>query len=325
MIDISVAMNYSRTTINVILVAGVALALILAASFAGMYPIGQNLSVSAQTGNSTSSESETNSDEGEQAMQPMGPTIDPNKRRIVLSGTVSSIGDPADPSFNAVDLLPARMDGYIYSGTVTFAASKKVLVGVYQPYGITNSSMIDASFGEPFNFPVDEQNKVAISVIEPDYGTFAGPAATISFVGSGLTLATLDSSPFVVTYSITAYSWKTQVYNEVSSAMPGNVTSGPMPQNPVSINLGNLVDSEEFYAPSSLTIPAGETVTWTNEDFLQHTVTSGTGFADSETGMEFGSYLLSQGGAFEHTFENKGHYNYYCQVHPFMKGVVIVE
>lgn len=317
----------SKTTFNIILVVGVALALILAASLAGMNQLSQNLlSVSAQVGNSTSSDGEeTESPQDEQMMMPPGPTIDPSKRRIVLQGTVSSLGDPSDPSFNAVDLLPPRMDGFIYSGTVTFTASKKVLVGVYQPYRITNSSLIDPSYGEPFNFPVDEQNKIAISVLEPDYGTFAAPSATISFTGSGLTMATLDSSRFVVTYSIIAFTWKPQVYDEVSSAMPGNTTSAPPPQNPVSINLEATGVLEEAYSPSRLTIKAGDTVTWTNEDFVQHTVTSGTGFSDPENGKEFGSYLLSQGGTFEHTFENRGEYEYYCQVHPGMKGIVIVQ
>lgn len=319
------AMN-EKLTVSLILAAGVAVAVIVASPFLGTPQLAVNTAL-AQVTDSNATDQFQN-----QTMMPPGPIINLTNGTIVLRGTVSSLGDPFDPSFNAVDLLPPSMDGTIYSGTITFAASKRVLVGIYQPYEVTDSSMIDPTFGEPFNFPIDEENhKISISVIEPQYGEFAAPSATISFVGSGLTIATLDTQPFVITYAISASAWKPQVYNDVSSAtLSSNMTSEPEPEpeNPVSIVvnatiLGMLGD--QAYSPSPLTVRVGETVTWTNDDFAQHTVTSGTGISDPNTGDEFESYMLSQGGTFEHTFNEAGEFEYYCQIHPLMKGEVIVR
>ena len=272
--------------------------------------------------NESSSQNQTDT-----MMPPTGPIVNPSNGTIVLRGTVSSMSDPSDPTFNTVDLLPPNMDGYIYSGTLTFTSSKKVLVGIYEPYEVTNSSAINPSFGEPFNFPVDEQgHKIAISVITPQYGTFAGPAATIPFVGSGVTVATLDSEPFVITYAISATATKPQVYNEVSSAMLGNVTAPhTILQNQASIVEGAFELGNKAFSPNPLMIGVGEKVTWTNNDFMQHTVTSGTGFGDPASGDEFTSLLISPSGTFEHTFEHEGEFDYYCQIHPNMVGKVIVQ
>jgi len=312
----------AKLTVSLILAAGVAVAMLLASSLFGIPQVAENTALAQGTDSNTTEPFQN------QTMIPPGPIINPTNGTIILRGTVSSLGDPFDPSFNAVDLLPPSMDGTIYSGTITFAASKRVLVGIYQPYEVTNSSMIDPTFGEPFNFPIDEENhKISISVIEPQYGEFAAPSATISFVGSGLTIATLDTQPFVITYAISASAWKPQVYNDVSSAtLSSNITSEPEPEpeNPVSIVVNATILGDQAYSPSPLTVRVGETVTWTNDDFAQHTVTSGTGISDPNTGDEFESYMLSQGGTFEHTFNEAGEFEYYCQIHPSMKGEVIV-
>lgn len=312
-----------KLTVSLILAAGVAVAVLVASSFLGVPQLEQKTAV-AQVPETNTTEPFQN-----QTMVPPGPVINPINGTVVLAGTVSSFSDPFDPSFNTVDLLPPSMDGTMYSGTITFAASKRVLVGIYQPYEVTNSSLINPTFGEPFNFPIDEQNhKIAISVIEPQYGEFAAPSATIPFVGSGLTVATFDSQPFVITYAISASVWKPQVYNDVSSAtLSSNMTSEPEPEpeNPVSIVEGATTLGALAYSPSPLTVSVGESVTWVNDDFEQHTVTSGTGLSDPNTGDEFGSYLLSRGGTFEHMFDEAGEFEYYCQVHPAMKGEIIVR
>jgi plastocyanin len=70
-----------------------------------------------------------------------------------------------------------------------------------------------------------------------------------------------------------------------------------------------------FY-PQLLEVRAGTTVTWTNEDSAQHTVTFRTGMADSG--------LLSQGQTCQFTFSTLGTFAYYCRVHPHMVGTVRV-
>ncbi len=73
----------------------------------------------------------------------------------------------------------------------------------------------------------------------------------------------------------------------------------------------------EPYSPATLTISAGETVTWFNADTMIHTVTSGTGLFDSGE--------LRPGGRFSYTFTEPGTYSYFCIPHPWMQGTVVVQ
>lgn len=81
--------------------------------------------------------------------------------------------------------------------------------------------------------------------------------------------------------------------------------------------------SDECYIPSAVTVPVGTTVTWSNDDTVAHTVTSGSPEVGS-TGV-FDSSIFMVGTIFEHTFEESGTYDYYCIVHPWMVGTVSVN
>jgi len=85
---------------------------------------------------------------------------------------------------------------------------------------------------------------------------------------------------------------------------------------------GNLVldmniKSMKYEFPD-LTVAVGTTVTWTNADSVDHTVTS-------DTGIELDSEMLSNGDKFQHTFNEVGTFAYHCSVHPSMKGTVTVK
>jgi amicyanin len=81
---------------------------------------------------------------------------------------------------------------------------------------------------------------------------------------------------------------------------------------------GNTVTMKNLaFNPSTITIKAGENVTWTNEDSVSHTVKEVTGLFESST--------LVNGQSFTFTFTTTGTYNYTCTIHPSMKGKVIVE
>ena len=71
------------------------------------------------------------------------------------------------------------------------------------------------------------------------------------------------------------------------------------------------------YNPSPLTVARGTTVTWTNNDFTTHTVT--------EVSNKFDSGILAPSQTFKHTFDEPGIVKYYCTIHPFMSGQVIVK
>lgn len=75
---------------------------------------------------------------------------------------------------------------------------------------------------------------------------------------------------------------------------------------------------KEFkYGPPILSVPVGSTVTWVNHDEEPHTVTSATG--------AFSSAGLVNDDTFVQTFTKPGTYEYFCKVHPFMKGTVVVK
>lgn len=71
------------------------------------------------------------------------------------------------------------------------------------------------------------------------------------------------------------------------------------------------------FAPGTVTVKAGTTVTWTNQDQEPHTVTS-------VSGDELKSPALNTGQTFKHTFATPGHFEYLCTIHPFMTATVVV-
>ncbi|HVM02258.1 MAG TPA: plastocyanin/azurin family copper-binding protein [Acidimicrobiales bacterium] len=85
------------------------------------------------------------------------------------------------------------------------------------------------------------------------------------------------------------------------------------------------------FRPETLTVDAGATVTWRQEDAGAHTVTSGTveqGGA-GVTAMpddKFDSGEIATGDTFELTFDEPGTYPYFCEIHPAtMRGEVRVR
>ena len=77
------------------------------------------------------------------------------------------------------------------------------------------------------------------------------------------------------------------------------------------------------FIPSPVTIDIGATVTWENNDTAAHTSTAGSA-VDGPSGV-FDSSLIMAGSSFSHTFDSAGTYDYFCMVHPWMSGTVIVE
>jgi plastocyanin len=71
------------------------------------------------------------------------------------------------------------------------------------------------------------------------------------------------------------------------------------------------------FAPARLTVKAGTTVTWRNEDDIPHTVTASSRL--------FKSKALDTDDSFAFTFTAPGTYEYFCSLHPRMTGAVVVE
>jgi plastocyanin len=64
------------------------------------------------------------------------------------------------------------------------------------------------------------------------------------------------------------------------------------------------------------TVAVGAKVVWTNVDDAAHTVTA--------TDKSYDSGSKAKGQSFEHTYTSIGRYDYYCTIHPFMKGSITV-
>jgi len=88
-------------------------------------------------------------------------------------------------------------------------------------------------------------------------------------------------------------------------------------------------ESDKPFNPSPLSVKAGDTVIWRNDDVEIHTVTSSgnssSTFAMTNKNRELDSGPLNPRQTFEHTFEKPGNYNYFCMIHPSMTGEVVVD
>ena len=80
--------------------------------------------------------------------------------------------------------------------------------------------------------------------------------------------------------------------------------------------------TDSCYTPSKIVIKQHDSVTWVNEDAAFHSVTSG--YYDEPSNL-FDSGHLDPEGSFTFIFENIGTYDYFCTLHPWMKGQVIVN
>ena len=82
---------------------------------------------------------------------------------------------------------------------------------------------------------------------------------------------------------------------------------------------GAEVSEEDItFQPAEVSVGVGDTVTWTNNDSVDHDVT-----ADSFSSGDPGG--MAPGDTFDHTFDEAGTFDYVCTVHPGMEGSVTVE
>lgn len=80
--------------------------------------------------------------------------------------------------------------------------------------------------------------------------------------------------------------------------------------------------SNYAFVPGTITINVGDSVTWQNSDPIAHTTTSGSSGVPNGT---WDSGLLNPSGGFTRTFSTAGSYDYFCGVHSFMTGKIIVQ
>ena len=91
--------------------------------------------------------------------------------------------------------------------------------------------------------------------------------------------------------------------------------------------------AEFWYEPSVMSITTGDTIIWYNDDKEGHTVTSGEGsgrygWMSDNFGTAngyFDSDRFMPGESWSYQFNESGTFSYYCTIHPWMEGVIVVE
>ncbi len=90
------------------------------------------------------------------------------------------------------------------------------------------------------------------------------------------------------------------------------------------------------YDPASITVPATQTVRWTNKGNTPHTIHSCTSANNPTTqacptmntgaaaSVNIASSTLNNAGTFDFKFNSPGTYNYYCDIHRWMTATVVV-
>ena len=181
---------------------------------------------------------------------------------------------------------------------------------------------------------------------------FAGTSNQLPSIDAPVAMPTTSSAPSTSTAATDPFADDAAQVREQSDTMPEEAADDTMPEEAADDTMLEEIESEIIeevpvgplawdvitpegtsvpdcelddtcFQPSYLTILVGDTVNWVNNDVAAHTVTSGSP-QDGPSGV-FDSSLVMGGTVFSHTFEEPGTYPYFCLVHPWMIGSVIVE
>ena len=95
------------------------------------------------------------------------------------------------------------------------------------------------------------------------------------------------------------------------------VAAGPRAPSAGAANSAAVQIDNFHYSPPMLVVSPGTTVTWKNDDDSPHSVREKDG--------KFKSSALDTDDTFSQTFTAPGEYEYFCSIHPYMTGKVIVR
>ncbi|MGB9167796.1 MAG: hypothetical protein WCB31_02600 [Nitrososphaeraceae archaeon] len=192
----------------------------LAISFVSSGNIIQNiLAQSSNEGENKQTSTTTSATTTEEKQEPaIGETF-------VWQGTVSSMPDPlkGHESHQVTVLLPPREDKAVYSGLLTFIASKPVeavTLHYYDTEGMDIPQEVLDEYGWVMNAPApwSQGNSVATAMMalpyEENTPTFSN---NVSFIGNALGLHTTDGEPFMVTYTVKATVLEPEIKNNLDS------------------------------------------------------------------------------------------------------------
>jgi plastocyanin len=110
-----------------------------------------------------------------------------------------------------------------------------------------------------------------------------------------------------------------------SNSTPSVVAQEGMQSVNVSIVKDAALKGDKAYQPNPVNVTVGQELVWTNNDTQIHTVTSGAGPSDPQSGDVFNSGIMSPKATFGYIFNQTGEVPYYCTLHPQMIGTVIIS
>ena len=232
----------------------------------------------------------------------------------VMTGTIQSTQDPGvgHESHQLAVILAPSSD--VYSGILTYDASEPIqLVSLRGPIGADEKPAL--------TWTPDGETIFELTFVDPK-----NAMGSWEFEGNALAVHTMKPTEFTVSYSVSA----TETAGKMAEK-PAPTEAAPEPAGPQTVSVKiptgtstpGCEQTKECFMPSSVTINAGDTVTWSNGDTAAHTVTAGSP-AEGPSG-EFDSSLIMGGADYSNTFEESGSYNYFCMVHPWMVGNVQVN
>lgn len=140
---------------------------------------------------------------------------------------------------------------------------------------------------------------------------------------AGVTYIVFTSGPFTVVTPLPS----TTSTSSASSGPSTTTSSGSTSASPQTTSItipkgsGSGPSGAPGYAPDKVTVVIGvnNTVTWTNDDIVAHTVTSVSGNGTVSSGN------LAPNATFTYTFSSAGTYDYYCEYHSWMSGTIVVK
>jgi plastocyanin len=117
--------------------------------------------------------------------------------------------------------------------------------------------------------------------------------------------------------------------NQTGETAAGGAGGGGATAGGSTINIleGSSIQGSPDYDPEELTVSAGAEVTVVNQDTVLHSATSGTGPQDPESAQQFDTSLINAGESATLSLAQvtPGQYDYYCMVHPYMTGKIVVQ
>ncbi len=145
---------------------------------------------------------------------------------------------------------------------------------------------------------------------ETDFSTPGVHAVAVRFTVAGqmrLAALTLSVAPRAAPRAPRAP--QARRHRAVTTGLAGRVTAHVAGDPGVTV-------ADFHFSPATTTVHVGDTITWTNDGPSSHTATA--------HGGSFDTGVLKKGQSASHTFTQPGTFTYFCQIHPFMHGTIVV-